>query len=275
MNVPHSHQKQDDVSRRPQPCASPKHIAAAGRRRKSSRAAQSGGEAATEFAQSGRLVAASRFSLAWLLGIWDAHSVVDRRIRVPRLSAIVITRNEAAKIADCLDSLAFCDERIVVDCGSEDETVSRALARGARVEHHVFEGFGAQKNFALSLASGEWVLSIDADERVSPALAAEITAVLAAASADAYEMPRQSSFLGRVMRHSGWYPDYVLRLFRRGRARFSDDIVHERVLCDGRVLRLKEPLLHYPVDRIEDALSRMDRYSSAGAEKLVASGRRN
>jgi len=162
-----------------------------------------------------------------------------------------------------------------VDCGSEDETVSRALARGARVEHHVFEGFGAQKNFALSLASGEWVLSIDADERVSPALAAEITAAIGEkGGADAYEMPRSSSFLGRTMWHSGWYPDYVLRLFRRGRARFSDDIVHERVVCEGPVQRLKEPLLHVPVDRIEDALSRVDRYSSAGAEQMVASGRR-
>jgi hypothetical protein len=109
---------------------------------------------------------------------------------------------------------------------------------------------------------------------VSPPLADEIVAAIAAGRTDGYEMPRLSSFLGRVMRHSGWYPDYVLRLFRRGQARFSDDIVHEHVVCDGRVLRLKEPLLHYPIHRIEDALSRLDRYSSAGAEKMVASGRR-
>jgi glycosyltransferase involved in cell wall biosynthesis len=140
---------------------------------------------------------------------------------VPSLSAIVITRNEAAKIADCLDSLAFCDEQIVVDCGSEDDTVRVAREHGARVEHHAFAGFGAQKNFALSLASGEWVLSVDADERVSPALAAEIAAAIGEKAADGYEMPRSSSFLGRAMRHSGWYPDYVLRVFRRGRARFS------------------------------------------------------
>jgi glycosyltransferase involved in cell wall biosynthesis len=191
-----------------------------------------------------------------------------------RLSAIVITRNEGRNIGPCLDSLAFCDERIVVDCGSQDETASIARERGARVEYHDFEGFGSQKNFALSLASGEWVLSVDADERVSPALAAEIATAIGAGSANGYKMPRLSSFLGRVMRHSGWYPDYVLRLFRRGGARFSNDIVHECVVCDGRVLRLKEPLLHYPVDRIEDALARVDRYSSAGAEKMVASGRR-
>ena len=161
-----------------------------------------------------------------------------------------------------------------MDCGSEDDTVRVAREHGARVEHHAFAGFGAQKNFALSLASGEWVLSVDADERVSPALAAEIAAAIGEKAADGYEMPRSSSFLGRAMRHSGWYPDYVLRVFRRGRARFSDDIVHERVVCEGPVRRLKEPLLHFPVDRIEDALSRMDRYSSAGAEQMVASGRR-
>jgi glycosyltransferase involved in cell wall biosynthesis len=190
------------------------------------------------------------------------------------LSAIIITRNEARNVGACLDSLVFCDERIVVDCGSEDDTVRIARERGARVEHRDFEGFGAQKNHALSLASGDWVLSIDADERVSAALAAELKAAIADGKADGYEMPRRSSFLGREMRHSGWYPDYVLRLFRRGKARFSNHVVHERVVCEGEIRRLKEPLTHHPVARIEDALSRMDRYSSAGAEQLIASGRR-
>ena len=193
---------------------------------------------------------------------------------MPRLSAIVITKNEAGNIADCLDTLAFCDERIVVDGGSTDDTMRIAEARGARVVTHPFEGFGAQKGFALSLAQGDWVLSVDADERVSPALAAQIVAAIGAAGADGYELSRRSSFCGRVMQHSGWAPDHVLRLFRRGRARFSDDLVHERVICDGPVARLSEPLIHHPVLRLEDALSRMDRYSTAGAESLVASGRR-
>lgn len=193
---------------------------------------------------------------------------------MPLLSAIIIAKNEAANIADCLDSVAFCDQRIVVDGGSEDATAEIAKAKGARVVAHDFQGFGAQKNFALSLAQGDWVFSIDADERATPALAAEIKTAIADGRADGYEMPRRSSFCGRPMRHSGWYPDYVLRLFRRGRARFSDHIVHERVVCDGTVARLREPLLHIPVTRLEDALSRMDRYSTAGAESLVSSGGR-
>jgi len=193
---------------------------------------------------------------------------------MPQLSAIVISRNEAENIGECLDSLAFCDERIVVDCGSGDATVEIARRKGARVEVHEWHGFGPQKNYALSLATGTWVLSVDADERVTPELAAAIEAVLADESADAWEFPRRSSFCGRQMRHSGWYPDYVLRLFRRGKARFDDALVHERVICEGTVKRLDQPLIHHPVRKLEDALSRMDRYSTASAQALVASGRR-
>lgn len=194
---------------------------------------------------------------------------------MPRLSAIIIAKNEAAHIADCLDSLVFCDERVVLDGGSADDTVALAQAHGARVVSAPdWQGFGPQKNLALSQATGDWVLSLDADERVSPALADEIGNAITEARADGYEMPRRSSFCGRMMRYSGWHPDFVLRLFRRGKARFSDDAVHERVICDGPVARLTEPLLHYPVARLEDALSRMDRYSTLGAEMLVASGRR-
>src|SRR5690606_22002018 len=126
----------------------------------------------------------------------------------------------------------------------------------------------------LSLAQGEWVLSLDADERVSPELASQIAQAVSGGQADGYEMPRLSSFCGRPMRHSGWYPDYVLRLFRRGAARISDDLVHERVICDGPVSRLTEPLQHFPVATLEAALSRVDRYSTANAEMLIASGRR-
>src|SRR5258708_30770080 len=185
-----------------------------------------------------------------------------------------ITKKEAANIGDCLDTLAFCDERIVVDCGSSDATVAIAQAKGARTVFHEWSGFGPQKNFALSLAEGDWVLSLDADERVSPELAEAIKAALVDQAVDAYEFPRLSSFCGRPMRHSGWYPDYVLRLLRRGKARFTDVIVHERAICDGVVKRLSPPLIHHPVLRLEDALSRVDRYSTASTTAILASGRR-
>jgi glycosyltransferase involved in cell wall biosynthesis len=186
------------------------------------------------------------------------------------LSAIIITRNEAKNIAACLESVAFCDERIVVDSGSDDDTVAIAAAAGATVITHPWSGFGAQKNFALSLARGDWVLSIDADERVPAPLAAEILSTVKAASVDGYEIGRLSTFLGRPMRHSGWFPDYVLRLFRRGKARFSDDLVHERVVCDGPLGRLSNVLDHHPVFRLEDALRRVDSYSTAGAATLAS-----
>jgi len=194
---------------------------------------------------------------------------------VLRLSAIVIAKNEAANIADCLDSLHFCDEIVVVDGGSSDETVALAKMKGARVVSAPdWRGYGAQKNLALSQAHGDWVLSVDADERVTSELAAEIQRAIADTDASGYRIPRLSSFCGRDIWHSGWYPDYVLRLFRRQQARFSDDLVHERVICNEPIRYLREPLRHRTIVSLEDALSKIDRYSTAGAEMLVASGKR-
>jgi glycosyltransferase involved in cell wall biosynthesis len=193
---------------------------------------------------------------------------------MPRLSAIIITKNEASNIVGCLDSIAFCDEIIIIDCGSEDDTVRLAEERGARVIYHTWTSHGAQKNIALSHASGDWALSIDADERVSPALATELRTAMHDGRFAGYEVPRSSTFCGRVMRHSGWFPDFSLRLFRRAQGRFSDHPVHTKIICDGPVGRLSEPLIHHPVVRIEDALRRMDAYSTAGAEFLVYAGRR-
>lgn len=190
------------------------------------------------------------------------------------LSAIIITRNEAHNITACLDSVAFCDERIVVDSGSDDDTVALALAAGARVVSRPWTGFGAQKNFALAEARGDWVLSLDADERVTWPLAAEIMVTLRKPAANGYEIGRLSTFLGRPMRHSGWYPDYVLRLFRREKARFTDDLVHERVVCEGPVGRLICRFDHHPVLALEDALRRVDSYSTAGAKTLASRKKR-
>lgn len=192
---------------------------------------------------------------------------------MPQLSAIVITKNEAANIGECLDSLAFCDERIVVDCGSSDATVQIARGKGARVEFYEWSGDGPQRNYALSLATGAWVLNLDADERVPPALAAEIKGALAGA-ADAFEFPRLNSFCGRPIRHSGWYPDYVLRLFRRGKGRFKEVSVHTRLVCDGPIGRLRQPLVHYAMPTLEAALGRVNAYSTARAQMMVEAGRR-
>lgn len=198
----------------------------------------------------------------------------------PTLSVIVITKNEADRIARCLDSVAWADQRVVVDSGSTDATVALAQARGAEVVVTPdWPGFGPQKNRALDRATGDWVLSIDADEWVTPALADEIRATIHGApdATAAFELPRLSRYLGRPMRHGGWWPDPVLRLFRRGAARFSDDRVHERVVVADpamRVGRLTRPLEHDSFRTLEDVLDKVDRYSTAGAAMLHARGRR-
>lgn len=192
-----------------------------------------------------------------------------------RLSVIIITRNEAANIEACIRSVAFADEIVVLDSGSDDATVELARASGARVTTATdWPGFGPQKNRALALASGEWVLSLDADERVTPELAAEIQTVLAAPAHDAYDIPRLSSFCGRYIRHSGWWPDRVVRLFRRGTARFSDAAVHEKVVSDGPVGRIRAHMLHHTYPDLSSALRKMDRYSSDAAAAMYARGKR-
>jgi glycosyltransferase involved in cell wall biosynthesis len=192
------------------------------------------------------------------------------------LSVVIIAKNEADAIARCLDSVAWADEIVVLDSGSSDATRDIARARRARVEVSAdWPGFGPQKNRALALAGGDWVLSLDADEWVSAELRGAIERALAAPGAcAAFRMPRRSSYCGRVMRHSGWWPDYVTRLFKRGAARFSDDLVHERLLVDGPVGTLAAPLLHEAVRDLDEALRKMNAYSSAGAEALERRGAR-
>lgn len=194
-----------------------------------------------------------------------------------KLSVVVITQNEAAVIRRCLESVAWADELVVLDSGSDDGTPDIARSLGARVEpSRDWPGFGPQKNRAVEWAGGDWILSLDADEWVSPELAAEIRAALADPGAHAaFRMPRQSSYCGRVMRHSGWWPDYVTRLFRRGAARFSDDAVHERLVVDGLLGRLRTPLRHEAIRDLEQAIAKMNRYSSDGARMLRARGRKS
>ncbi|MDQ8034232.1 glycosyltransferase family 2 protein [Bordetella genomosp. 1] len=192
------------------------------------------------------------------------------------LSVIIISKNESANILACLESVAFADEFIVVDSGSTDNTVELARDFGARVEITPdWPGFGPQKNRALDLATGDWVLSIDADERVPPELAAEIQAVMANPTADAYEIARLSDFCGRFIRHSGWWPDFVLRLWKRGSARFTDAAVHERVVPQqGTPARLKGHFIHYPYNNFEALIAKANRYSSDAAAMMHARGKR-
>ena len=206
----------------------------------------------------------------------------------PLLSVILITKNEAANVAGCLASVAFADEWIVVDSGSTDATAQIARQWGATViTTDDWPGFGVQKNRALGAARGRWVLSIDADERVTPALAKRIRAVLEAETTghvphleslpnrgklEGYELSRLSNFCGQWMRHGDWHPDHVLRLFLRERGRFSDDLVHERLMVSGPIGRLDGELLHDSMPTLEGALDKMNRYSSGRALDKVRAG---
>lgn len=196
-------------------------------------------------------------------------------VSAPLLSVTIITKNEAHRVARCLRSVAFADEIIVVDSGSVDDTVAIARACGATVvQTPDWPGFGPQKNRALDRARGRWVLSIDADEVVTPELRDAILAVLQGdAQHDGYWITRSSSFCGRTIRHGDWRNDRVLRLFRRERARFTDDVVHERVECPGPHGELVGLLMHDSVDSMADAVEKTERYARLGARKLRARGR--
>ena len=193
-----------------------------------------------------------------------------------RISAVIITRNEENRIAECMASLKWVDEIVVLDSASVDRTVEIAREYGARVLHvEGWPGFGPQKNKAVAEASGDWVLSVDADERVTPELAEDIRRAMEADDGRvAYEFARLSKYCGRYMRHSGWWPDYVTRLFKRGRARFSDDLVHERLIVDGPVGRLRGTLLHESFATLEQVLDKVNRYSTLSAQQMAQSGRR-
>lgn len=196
-------------------------------------------------------------------------------IAMSKLSVILITKNEAANIRACLESVAWADEIIVVDSGSTDNTVAICKELGVQVHVHDWPGFGIQKNRALGYATQDWVLSLDADERVTLELRAEIETVLRGEyTSDAYLVPRLSNYCGRFMRHSGWYPDLLPRLFKRGKARFSDDLVHERLIIEGKTDELQGLLLHYAFDDLEEVLHKVNQYSTAGAAMMQQRSRR-
>lgn len=195
---------------------------------------------------------------------------------MPTLSVILITRNEEVNLADCLTSLeGIAQQIVVVDTNSSDRTLEIAKTYGAVIaQREDWPGFGPQKNRALDLATCEWVLSLDADERLTPALRSEIlTAIHHSAHVDCFAIPRLSWYCGRFIRHSGWSPDYVDRLFKRGSARFSDDLVHERLIPTGQVAKLENPMLHFSFMNYSQVLQKIDRYSTASAEQAFAKGK--
>jgi glycosyltransferase involved in cell wall biosynthesis len=199
---------------------------------------------------------------------------------MPLLSVAIITLNEEENLHRTLASVQWADEIVVVDSGSKDRTVEIARSFGARVIERTWEGFAAQKNFALAQCSGAWILSLDADEELSAALQAEIQALLSANPAkEAYALRRRNLFLGRWIRHGGFYPDPKLRLFRRSAASytrppvFEDRPVHETIRFEGQAGILEADLIHHAYPRLSTYIEHMDRYSSLGAEILVRKGR--
>ena len=192
-----------------------------------------------------------------------------------RLSITIIAWNEEERLRACLESVAWADEIIVLDAESTDKTVQVAREFTDKIWVRPWPGFAAQKNFALEQATGEWVLSLDADERVTPELRERVGRIVRAnGPADGYSIPRRNIFWGAWVRHGGLYPDYQLRLFRRAAGRFADCAVHESVLVEGHVEALVDPMLHHSYRGLEDFVARSNRYSTLAAHQLVSRGGR-
>lgn len=187
----------------------------------------------------------------------------------PSLSAILITKNESLNIEECVRSVRFCNEVIVLDSGSTDDTVLKAKALGCEVIQTTdWPGYGLQKQRGINHATSQWILSIDADERVTLQLQEEILDAIKMDIADGYRIKRRSFFLERWMSFGGWYPDYVLRLARREKCKFDSSLVHEKMMVNGELRNLKHPLLHHAYLSIDDVLEKQKRYALLGAETI-------
>jgi glycosyltransferase involved in cell wall biosynthesis len=190
-----------------------------------------------------------------------------------KISAAIITRKAAADLDRCLASLSFADEIVVLDQGSDDGTAEICARHGAALHQTEWLGFGPTKQKAVDLCRNRWVLSIDSDEQVTPELEAAIAALPAEPAQGAFAVNRLSRFLGRWIRHCGWHPEYVTRLFDRQAAHFNDKAVHESVIVKGEVGRLDGLLLHYTYETMEQYIAKLNRYTTLAAEELHAAGR--
>jgi glycosyltransferase involved in cell wall biosynthesis len=194
---------------------------------------------------------------------------------VPKVSVTVITKNEAADIGDALASVAWADEIVVVDSESSDDTVAIAKRFTERVVVRPWPGYPAQKNYAASIAANDWILSLDADERATPALGGEIRALMSAVPREsAFRIPRVTWHLGRWIRTTDWYPDFQTRLYDRRAAKWAGRYVHESVAAAGEVGRLRGELQHYAYRDIADHLETIDRYTTYAARQMHEDGRR-
>ncbi|CAA9892277.1 Lipopolysaccharide core biosynthesis glycosyltransferase WaaE [Candidatus Methylobacter favarea] len=191
------------------------------------------------------------------------------------LSVIIITKNEASHIGRCLESVSWADEIVVLDSGSNDATIAICREYTDKVYEKDWPGFGIQKQRALGKAQGDWVLSIDADEVVTTELRMEIEKALQQEQFQGYNIPRLSSYCGRQIRHGGWWPDHVLRLFRRNCSQFTDSVVHEHVIVQGQIGQLAAPLLHDAFVNLDEVLHKVNCYSTLGAALLYQRGVRS
>ena len=189
------------------------------------------------------------------------------------LSAIIITKNEAHDIRDCLESVKFADEIIVLDSGSTDNTVEICQEYTDKVFGTDWPGFGIQKNRALQKATGDWVISLDADERLTPALQQEIKKAVQQNEFAAYNMPRQSLYCGKLIKHGAWHSKRHIRLFKRDAGRFDDAPVHENLIINGKIGKLANPMIHYTYKNLDEAIEKMNQYSSLSAQQRFEQGK--
>ena len=192
----------------------------------------------------------------------------------PSLSIIIIAVNEASNIVDCINSAKFADEVLVVDSGSTDNTVELAIAAGAKVLQTNWPGYGPQQNRGIDAVTGDWLFSLDADERISSALANEILSAIKAATYYVYDVPRSSLYVSRFMKHSGWTPDRTRRLCKHGMARFTTHEIHANLATTHAVGHLIYPIIHYSYHDFHSVVEKMNRYSSGGARDMYAAGKR-
>jgi hypothetical protein len=192
---------------------------------------------------------------------------------MPKLTVVILTKNEEKNIAECIESVSWADEVLVLDGGSTDKTVDIAKGLGCRVVERPFRGFADQRNAALDLVENEWVFFIDADERVTPELASEVRRVICEGGKEGWWVPRHNYIFGRLTLHAGWYPDYQLRIMKRGKAHYDPTReVHEIVILEGESGYLENPLIHYNYDSLSQFVKRQDFYTDYEAEILFKQG---